>query len=970
MAKSKARFLADVLQDDGSSIFVGNFAVPADFVIDPAGSPTGLGNASLENSSITINSYDTALGSSVTLVTDDINEGGSPTNLYFTNARAQAAFTGGTGVTITSGEVAIGQSVETTDNVTFNQVTATVPYDNSVSGLTATNVQSAITELNTLLGGGNVGSQATYSVYEYTTAGNDTQFDLSALSPAGSYIPGYVQVYLNGLLLSESDYTAVDGSTINFSPAITNAGQLLYIIAYDSFNTAEILRVTSIDASASTNSISIDANDDVSLVGSLSFADNEKAIFGAGSDLQIYHDGNHSYIDDTGTGNLRILAGDLRVRNSANTEAMISATEDAAVTLFYDGSAKLATTSTGIDVTGDVVSDGLTVDGVAYFNANNINYTGSSPKINFFENDTTDKNTRIESSGSLFAIKTLTDDAATATKRFEINHSTGDITFYDADGTTASFVYDASAGLTINEGGADRDFRVESVNNQNMLFINAADDAVGINTGTPTANVGLTVEGQSDNVSISLLGDNPAATQGNRASIRFNADYTQTFEIGMGDNMAGGGRNFTIQETSIGSSTTTTAPAYMFRGNGDGRFYFSDSNDNIVVDLNSEAGQAFVFNENGTATDFRVESVSNANMLFVDASNDQVAIGTNSVDSSSVMHIQGAGTYNDLTSGLTLTLSNTLTGTASNPGNVGAIQFGRANSTNSNLGRISLVQKNASASTESAMVFFTNDGGGNAALREKFRIDGVNVIVNDLGLANDFTIESDNDSTKFFVDSSADEIKIGLGNDADSGVQFMGGGSERAALFYDGSQKVAIRAQSAPSGNDVDTLAIQTFSNNNYLDHLNFSRNGVITRRAGSVNTLQYVSRSKRYYYTASSNFDNPTVSILSLTTASTYPQAVLKITVMQHGLSANAAGYSHGYASLTYESSAWITHTQAFVNEYSNYGSAVPTWSLSTDNSAGTATVSIVCNRMTNYDTYSIEVEVLVGAGMSFTWS
>jgi hypothetical protein len=98
----------------------------------------------------------------------------------------------------------------------------------------------------------------------------------------------------------------------------------------------------------------------------ITFADSSKAIFGAGSDLQIYHhptDG--SFIVDNGTGNLQIDATDFRVRNTAGTEAMIHANADGAVKLFYDGTAtpKLATTSTGIDVTGSVTADSLTVTG-------------------------------------------------------------------------------------------------------------------------------------------------------------------------------------------------------------------------------------------------------------------------------------------------------------------------------------------------------------------------------------------------------------------------------------------------------------------------------------------------------------------------------------------------------------------------------------------------------------------------------
>ena len=59
---------------------------------------------------------------SIDLCTCDITESG---NLYYTDARARAAITAGTGVTVTSGEVAIGQAVSTTNNVTFNCVTVT-----------------------------------------------------------------------------------------------------------------------------------------------------------------------------------------------------------------------------------------------------------------------------------------------------------------------------------------------------------------------------------------------------------------------------------------------------------------------------------------------------------------------------------------------------------------------------------------------------------------------------------------------------------------------------------------------------------------------------------------------------------------------------------------------------------------------------------------------------------------------------
>ena len=81
-----------------------------------------------------------------------------------------------------------------------------------------------------------------------------------------------------------------------------------------------------------------------------------KIKFGASQDLQIYHDGSNSYIQDTGTGDLYIDASDnFFVRNQANGEVWIKGT-DGGVSLRYQDSQKLITTSTGISVTGEVVS--------------------------------------------------------------------------------------------------------------------------------------------------------------------------------------------------------------------------------------------------------------------------------------------------------------------------------------------------------------------------------------------------------------------------------------------------------------------------------------------------------------------------------------------------------------------------------------------------------------------------------------
>ena len=172
--------------------------------------------------------------------------------------------------------------------------------------------------------------------------------------------------------------------------------------------------------------------------GNASFADNARAIFGAGSDLQIYHSGSHSFIEDAGTGNLKIKTNTLRIENAAGTELSATFVQDGAVTLYNDNSIKLATTSTGIDVTGTVTADGLTVDGSATINS-------AAPVLSLTETDTTDLNTLLESSSGNFNISTRSDDGGTKTKRLRVTHSTGDVSFYEDTGTTPKMFWDASA---------------------------------------------------------------------------------------------------------------------------------------------------------------------------------------------------------------------------------------------------------------------------------------------------------------------------------------------------------------------------------------------------------------------------------------------------------------------------------------------------------------------------------------------
>ena len=111
-------------------------------------------------------------------------------------------------------------------------------------------------------------------------------------------------------------------------------------------------------------------NDDVTFTGAnynvtwdksdnaLEFGDNAKANFGAGNDLQIYHDGSHSYVSDQGTGGLYLLGSVLRFGNQDNDEHYGGADDDGSVYFKYDNVKKFETTAGGIKIDGAGLTDG------------------------------------------------------------------------------------------------------------------------------------------------------------------------------------------------------------------------------------------------------------------------------------------------------------------------------------------------------------------------------------------------------------------------------------------------------------------------------------------------------------------------------------------------------------------------------------------------------------------------------------
>ena len=105
------------------------------------------------------------------------------------------------------------------------------------------------------------------------------------------------------------------------------------------------------------------ANGGLNVVGVSTFndnvilLDNDKLKLGTGGDLEIYHDGSHSYIDDAGTGNLRLRSGTVEITNLAGSKKSATFNSASGQELYYNNNLKFETINTGVSVTGELDLD-------------------------------------------------------------------------------------------------------------------------------------------------------------------------------------------------------------------------------------------------------------------------------------------------------------------------------------------------------------------------------------------------------------------------------------------------------------------------------------------------------------------------------------------------------------------------------------------------------------------------------------
>jgi len=170
-------------------------------------------------------------------------------------------------------------------------------------------------------------------------------------------VNGAVELYYDNSKKLETTSTGVTVHNSNFSTLEIRANTQDAVLRLTSHNNDDTDWAIQNDQSESNNldfrfnntsKMHLTSSGNLHLVGNLDLEDNDKLLLGTSDDLQIYHEGNHSYIQDAGTGSLILVGNNVTMQNAAQSENMFSATQDGSVDLYFNGSKKFETRNDGV----------------------------------------------------------------------------------------------------------------------------------------------------------------------------------------------------------------------------------------------------------------------------------------------------------------------------------------------------------------------------------------------------------------------------------------------------------------------------------------------------------------------------------------------------------------------------------------------------------------------------------------------
>ena len=465
-----------------------------------------------------------------------------------------------------------------------------------------------------------------------------------------------------------ADGTKLDGieagANITDTANVTAAGALMdsevtnlaQVKAFDSSDYATAAQGTTADAALPTTG--------GTMTGDILFNDGVKAKYGTSSDLQIYHDGSNSYINEIGAGDLVLQTNGAKIglASASPFEWLLEAVPNDAVTLYYDGSAKLATVSGGIDVTGTIKSNG------SGYNPANTGWATNASLI---------------TSGSYG----------------------GGLTFVDGSAGYSIRVENSGADLVIGQGATSGGLA------QKVKITSTGIDVTGaIDVANPTNYTGIHLRGNgAPNVT---FGRNSVTTAEWKAGISGNLGTSFTISEGT----AAASERLTIAtggDVSIPSGNLNVTGKITVAST-DPEIFLTDTSTSVThsIDGNSGVGNLFMHvdkDETGSDPKFIVNVGSQDNVLVVKNTGVDV-IGN--IDATS-------------SGGSTLTLENSITSISANE-LIGGIDF-KGNDTSEDGNEVlAYIRAHALDTTPDSYIAFgtlQNNGGVDDVVTERMRLD-------------------------------------------------------------------------------------------------------------------------------------------------------------------------------------------------------------------------------------------------------
>ena len=420
------------------------------------------------------------------------------------------------------------------------------------------------------------------------------------------------------IVLNDSSTDQSDGSTI-FTEANSVDSNDSSLIIQQSDDAADYIKLrlgsggagTLVDVlTASTTGIDVIGTVDCD---GLKMDDGEYARFGNSGDLQIFHSGVHSYIQDQGTGILSIQTnGDsITFADSANTRNMAKFSVGGTASLSWAGTdqagVKLATTATGIDVTGTLSATNATIAGTASFE-DTITITASTaqaasqPRFILRSNETSPANNNL-----LGEVVFQGHDSINIDTTYAYIRAYSDVVTNNAEeGSLKVFVKDGALNdnpLTINKGGIYVKSTVKGLNFQHDND-NVTDQSWSSFARNGISNVLYVQQGVTDKAIASFRKGSTQAGQGtevlgvsqNGINVTGNVGLSGaiTWALPNATNGAASTDSPKIEAVTYGATNSTTALDFVITDDANqDRFRFRGSYFN-TTDVNDDG----VFNDN------------------------------------------------------------------------------------------------------------------------------------------------------------------------------------------------------------------------------------------------------------------------------------------------------------------------------------------------------------------------------------